>query len=125
MRTEPVIEVEGRLVQAFVFDMDGVVTDTASVTARSWKRLFDEYLRGRAERSGEPFRAFEDEDYLRYVDGQPRYDGVRDFLASRAIELPEGLSSLRPPSRPPRTGPGPRRTHLGRRSSRRTRSARR
>ncbi|HZD80018.1 MAG TPA: trehalose-phosphatase [Actinomycetota bacterium] len=92
------IRLLGRQVRAFVFDMDGVVTDTASVHARSWKRLFDEYLREHAERSGEPFRTFQDSDYLTYIDGKPRYEGVRDFLASRGIELPQGEPSD-PPDR--------------------------
>jgi alpha,alpha-trehalase len=90
MGTELAVRVEGRALRAFIFDMDGVVTDTASAHAASWKRLFDEYLRERAERTGEPFRAFAEDDYLQYVDGKPRYDGVRDFLASRGIVLPDG-----------------------------------
>jgi alpha,alpha-trehalase len=77
-------------VDAVVFDMDGVVTDTASVHAAAWKRLFDEYLSARAAREGTAFVPFEDEDYIRDVDGKPRYDGVRSFLASRGITLPEG-----------------------------------
>jgi alpha,alpha-trehalase len=76
---------------AVVFDMDGVVTETAVVHAASWKRLFDEYLQARAERTGEPFEPFDEQaDYQRYVDGRNRYDGVRTFLASRGIELPWG-----------------------------------
>jgi beta-phosphoglucomutase family hydrolase len=77
-------------VDAVVFDTDGVLTDTASVHAAAWKRLFDEYLRQRAERHGEPFHPFEQADYLRYVDGKPRYDGVAGFLASRGVQLPWG-----------------------------------
>jgi beta-phosphoglucomutase family hydrolase len=78
-------------VDAVIFDMDGVVTDTASVHAAAWKRLFDEYLEERSRRLGEPFRPFDvDRDYREYVDGKPRYDGVRDFLPSRGIALPEG-----------------------------------
>ena len=74
-----------------IFDMDGVITDTASVHAEAWKRLFDEYLRERAVRTGEPFVPFDaDGDYRRYIDGKGRFDGVRSFLASRRIELPEG-----------------------------------
>jgi trehalose 6-phosphate phosphatase len=81
-------------IDAVVFDMDGVVTDTASVHGAAWKRLFDEYLAERARRRGEPFVPFDiEDDYRRYVDGKPRYDGVRDFLASRGIVLPEGDSS--------------------------------
>lgn len=78
-------------IEAVIFDMDGVITDTASVHAQAWKHLFDAYLRQRADRSGEPFVAFDpDDDYRRYVDGKPRFDGVRSFLASRGIELPDG-----------------------------------
>lgn len=71
-------------IRAVVFDTDGVVTDTARVHAAAWKHVFDEFLRGRSA----PFdiRA----DYLRYVDGRARLDGVRTFLASRGISLPEG-----------------------------------
>jgi trehalose 6-phosphate phosphatase len=76
---------------AVIFDLDGVVTRTATVHARAWKRVFDEYLFSRAVETGEPFEPFDiDADYVRYVDGKPRYDGVRSFLASRGIELPEG-----------------------------------
>ena len=76
---------------AVVFDMDGVVTQTATVHAAAWKALFDAFLEERAQRSGEPFRPFDLEaDYLPYVDGKARYDGVRDFLASRGITLPWG-----------------------------------
>jgi alpha,alpha-trehalase len=77
-------------IDAVVFDMDGVVTDTASVHAAAWKRLFDGFLAERARREGTEFVPFEDEDYIRDVDGKPRYDGVRSFLASRGIVLPEG-----------------------------------
>lgn len=83
---------------AVVFDMDGVVTDTASVHSKVWARTFDGFLRARAKTTGEPFRPFTDEDYRRYVDGRPRYDGVRSFLAARGIELPEGEASD-PPDR--------------------------
>ena len=82
--------------EAVVFDTDGVLTDTASVHAAAWKRLFDEHLAQRAARPGEPFRAFTEADYLRHVDGRPRYDGVAGFLASRDISLPWG-----DPSDPP------------------------
>lgn len=75
---------------AVVFDMDGVITDTAHAHAASWAQVFDEYLEQRSARTGEPFRPFTGEDYLRYVDGKPRYDGVRSFLDSRGITLPEG-----------------------------------
>jgi len=75
-------------IRACLFDMDGVLTDTASVHAEAWKRMFDEYLRERLGADAEPFDI--GRDYGLYVDGKPREDGVRDFLASRGIELPEG-----------------------------------
>lgn len=71
--------------------MDGVVTDTAAVHSAAWKRMFDEYLRRRERRDGEPFREFtHGGDYRAYVDGRPRYQGVAAFLASRRITLPAG-----------------------------------
>lgn len=78
-------------VHACLFDLDGVLTDTASVHKKAWKAMFDDYLRHRAERDGEPFVAFDShDDYLQYVDGKPRQDGVRSFLRSRGIDLPDG-----------------------------------
>jgi beta-phosphoglucomutase family hydrolase len=77
--------------EAVIFDMDGVVTRTADLHAAAWKALFDDFLRGRAAQRGEPFRPFDPKaDYLAYVDGRPRYEGVRRFLAARGIALPEG-----------------------------------
>ncbi|HET9396439.1 MAG TPA: HAD-IA family hydrolase, partial [Nitrospiraceae bacterium] len=74
-----------------MFDLDGVLTKTASVHAAAWKRLFDGFLQQRAARTGEAFVPFDiDADYRRYVDGKPRYDGVAAFLKSRRIELPWG-----------------------------------
>lgn len=76
---------------AVLFDLDGVLTRTADVHATAWKRLFDDFLKQRADRAGEPFTPFDiEDDYRRYVDGKPRYDGVAAFLDSRAIELPWG-----------------------------------
>jgi beta-phosphoglucomutase family hydrolase len=78
-------------VTACLFDLDGVLTRTAKVHAAAWKQMFDDYLRRRAEQRGEKFVPFdEDRDYDEYVDGKPRYDGVRSFLASRGIDLPQG-----------------------------------
>ncbi len=78
-------------VKACLFDLDGVLTQTAKVHAAAWKEMFDDYLRSRAKRSGERFEPFDPiADYDEYVDGRPRYDGVRSFLASRGIELAEG-----------------------------------
>ena len=80
-------------VTACLFDLDGVLTQTAKVHGAAWKEMFDAYLRERAERTGAPFAPFDaHDDYDTYVDGKPRYDGVRDFLRSRAIELPPGSS---------------------------------
>jgi beta-phosphoglucomutase family hydrolase len=74
-----------------LFDLDGVITKTALVHDAAWKEMFDDYLRDRSRRTGEPFVAFDPaRDYEEYVDGKPRADGVRSFLASRGIELPEG-----------------------------------
>jgi beta-phosphoglucomutase family hydrolase len=71
-----------------LFDLDGVLTQTAKVHAEAWKQTFDEYLR---KRDGDSFKPFDKHsDYDEYVDGLPRYDGVRNFLKSRGIELPEG-----------------------------------
>ena len=76
---------------AVLFDLDGVLTDTAKLHAACWKQMFDEYLQKRATERGEAFRPFDlANDYRLYVDGKPRFDGVRDFLTSRGIQLPEG-----------------------------------
>ncbi len=80
-----------RELEALLFDLDGVLTDTARLHAECWKQTFDDYLRAHARRVHEPFVAFDpDNDYRAYVDGKPRYDGVRDFLAARGIHPPEG-----------------------------------
>lgn len=81
-------------VRVCLFDLDGVLTQTAKIHARAWKEMFDGFLRDRAERTGEPFHEFDrPTDYDEYVDGLPRLDGVRSFLASRDIELPMGSPS--------------------------------
>jgi beta-phosphoglucomutase family hydrolase len=78
-------------VTACLFDLDGVLTQTAKVHAAAWKQMFDEYLHRRSEQRHEPFVPFDPvNDYDQYVDGKPRYDGVRSFLGSRGIELPQG-----------------------------------
>jgi beta-phosphoglucomutase family hydrolase len=78
-------------VRACLFDLDGVLTDTASVHRRAWKTMFDAYLQQRAQRFNVPFVPFDsDHDYLTYVDGKKREDGVCSFLASRGITLPDG-----------------------------------
>jgi beta-phosphoglucomutase family hydrolase len=79
-------------VRGFLFDLDGVLTQTAKVHAAAWKEMFDAFLRARADRGeGASFVPFDPvADYDEYVDGKPRYDGVRSFLAARGITLPEG-----------------------------------
>lgn len=76
--------------EAMVFDLDGVITFTARVHAAAWKQLFDDFLKQRSARIHESFREFTESDYLNYVDGKPRYDGVASFLASRGISIPHG-----------------------------------
>jgi beta-phosphoglucomutase family hydrolase len=81
-------------VRTCLFDLDGVLTQTAKVHAAAWKEMFDAYLQERAARVGEDFVPFDPvADYDEYVDGRPRYDGVRSFLRSRSIELPQGAPS--------------------------------
>ena len=82
---------------AVIFDLDGVLTDTAKVHAAAWKSLFDDYMRARAARQIEDFHPFDlEKDYRSYVDGKPRYEGVRSFLSSRGIVLPDGDPSASP-----------------------------
>lgn len=78
-------------ITALLFDLDGVITQTAKLHAAAWKEMFDAFLRERAEQTGEPFEEFTPSDYDRYVDGRPRYDGVRTFLVARGIEPEEEL----------------------------------
>jgi beta-phosphoglucomutase family hydrolase len=97
---------------AVLFDMDGVVTDTARIHASAWKAMFDEYLQKRAARLGQAFQPFDiATDYKDYVDGKPRYSGVRDFLKSRSIVLPEGAPGD-PPSAETVCGLGNRKNEL-------------
>jgi beta-phosphoglucomutase family hydrolase len=99
-------------IRACLFDLDGVLTQTARVHAAAWKEMFDAFLRDRAGRTGEKFVPFDPvADYDMYVDGKPRYDGVRSFLASRGIELPEGDQSD-PPSAETVYGLGNRKNEL-------------
>ena len=87
-------------IQACLFDLDGVLTKTAAVHAAAWRDMFDDFLRKRAESDASEFRPFDmHDDYDRYVDGKPRGDGVRVFLRSRGISLPEGT-----PADPPEIG---------------------
>lgn len=77
-------------ITACLFDLDGVLTKTAKLHSAAWKTMFDEYLRRRSDPLPAPFVPFGPIDYQTYVDGKPRLDGVRSFLASREIDLPEG-----------------------------------
>jgi HAD superfamily hydrolase (TIGR01509 family) len=86
----------GLAFDAAVFDLDGVITMTARVHAAAWKELFDSFFRSRVPAPGEELRPFTEADYLAYVDGRPRYDGVAALLASRGIALPYG-SPFDPP----------------------------
>jgi alpha,alpha-trehalose phosphorylase len=81
---------------AVLFDLDGVLTDTASVHAACWKKTFDDFLRAWSGRNHEAFHPFSMEDYMRFVDGKPRNDGSRSFLHSRGIHLPEGTPESKP-----------------------------
>ena len=94
-------------IRAGLFDLDGVLTQTAKVHAAAWKQMFDEYLHTRPE----PFREFSQHDYDAYVDGKRRQDGVRSFLASRGIELPDGAPDD-PPARETVAGLGNRKNEL-------------
>ena len=98
--------------EAILLDMDGVVTDTASIHAACWKLMFDEYLQKWARDHEQPFRPFDiATDYKLYVDGKPRYHGVHDFLNSRGIALPEG-SPMDPPTTETICGLGNRKNQL-------------
>jgi beta-phosphoglucomutase family hydrolase len=78
-------------ITACLFDLDGVLTQTAKIHAQAWKEMFDGFLREWAEQTGEPFEEFDrPTDYDEFVDGKPRLDGVRSFLESRGIKLPMG-----------------------------------
>jgi len=91
MQHQTRVELSPRVYDAVIFDLDGVVTQTAAVHGAAWKKLFDEYLQERTRRDGHAYAPFDiDADYRRYVDGKPRYEGVRSFLASRDIEIPYG-----------------------------------
>ena len=79
------------LFEAVIFDLDGVITRTALVHSHAWKKMFDDYLLQREKEFGEPFKEFtQKDDYLPYVDGKPRYEGVKSFLESRGLHLPFG-----------------------------------
>ncbi len=84
------VTIDPRLHDAVIFDLDGVVTDTASIHAAAWAGMFDDFLQRRSANACENHTPFTDDDYRHFVDGKPRYDGVVDFLASRGISLPHG-----------------------------------
>jgi alpha,alpha-trehalase len=87
----PRVVISAKEFDGFIFDMDGVVTQTAPLHAAAWKRMFDEYLQQREARGEGPYSPFDViADYLPYVDGKPRVDGVVSFLASRGITIPLG-----------------------------------
>jgi beta-phosphoglucomutase family hydrolase len=99
-------------VTACLFDLDGVLTQTAKVHAQAWKTMFDEFLKGWADQHGQKFVPFDAHaDYDEYVDGKPRYEGVRSFLESRHIELPQGTPED-PPSAETIDGLGNRKNEL-------------
>jgi beta-phosphoglucomutase family hydrolase len=98
-------------IKVLLFDLDGVLTQTMKVHQAAWKKMFDAYIKDRAQRTGEPYREFTRDDYEAYVDGKPRFDGVRSFLESRGIELPEG-SPDDPPSAETVSGLGNRKNEL-------------
>lgn len=81
------LTIDARRYDAVLFDLDGVITDTAAVHARTWTKLFDEFFRRRAPRAGEDHSPFTDADYRCHVDGKTRIDGIQDFLSSRGISL--------------------------------------
>ena len=90
MAQAPAIALDPAEIEAVLFEMDGVLTDTADVHAAAWKRLFDDFLKRHAGATAGAYRSFTRDDYQRYVSGKDRLDGIRDFLASRGISLPEG-----------------------------------
>ena len=73
-----------------IFDLDGVITASAHLHSKAWKAMFDEFLKGWTKEKGEPFHEFTEDDYLEFVDGKPRYEGVKSFLESRGVSLPYG-----------------------------------
>jgi beta-phosphoglucomutase family hydrolase len=99
-QAEPVEHVDVAAYDAWLFDMDGVLTNTASVHAAAWKQAFDEFLKTESTSTGKTYSPFDAEgDYEKYVDGEPRDDGVRNFLAARDIKLPEGADDNPPDAR--------------------------
>lgn len=98
-------------IAACLFDLDGVLTQTAKVHFAAWKQMFDAFLQGQRGASGQPQEPFSQADYDQFVDGKPRFDGVRSFVASRGIELPEGTMAD-PPEIPTVGGLGNRKNQI-------------
>jgi beta-phosphoglucomutase family hydrolase len=106
-------EIDWASIEAVIFDMDGVVTQTAKTHAAAWKKLFDAYLRDLDKKKGTAFRPFSIEnDYRLYVDGKPRYEGVKSFLESRGLKLPPWGDPGDPPERETICGIGNRKNEL-------------
>jgi beta-phosphoglucomutase family hydrolase len=84
-----VVEISRTAFDAVVMDLDGVITDTASLHEMAWKAMFDGFMAARPPSPGEDLRPFENEDYRRFVDGMPRFDGALGFLTSRGITVPQ------------------------------------
>src|SRR5690554_1373089 len=76
--------------EAVIFDLDGIITQTAAIHFKAWKKVFDEFLESSSKTNDRSYSEFTQEDYLKYVDGKPRYEGVMTFLESRNIKLPQG-----------------------------------
>src|ERR1700752_5230894 len=87
------VTIDPRLHDAVIFDLDGVVTDTATMHAAAWTAMFTDFLNRRPPNEHEDHSPFTDDDYRHFVDGKPRYSCVTDFLASRGISLPPGCHS--------------------------------
>lgn len=81
---------------AVIFDLDGVVTKTAALHTKAWKKTFDDFLQARSSNKNGTFSEFTTDDYLQYVDGKPRYEGVASFLESRKVDLPRGTPDDEP-----------------------------
>jgi len=110
-------------IHACLFDLDGVLTETATLHAKAWQRMFDDFLSARARLSAQPFVPFDVvRDYDLYVDGEPRDDGTRSFLASRGIPVPEGTDDD-PATAETVRGSASARTHLARFNARTGRSS--
>ena len=98
-RMSTTVTIDPRFHDAVIFDLDGVVTDTASIHAAAWAALFNDFLQRRKASDDEDHSPFTDDDYRHFVDGKARGDGVTDFLASRGISLPPGSASIAPRTR--------------------------